>query len=263
MEIPQILKQLGFSEREIRVYLALMTNGASSVKRISQETGLGRSQVQDTIKSLGDLGLVGTFQRHKKALFLAESPDKLIEVLEHRERGLVELKRHINEVLPELRSIYLDGTERPAVKYYEGMKGVEIILRDVLSTVSEESVNRLFRVYTTAQLRQFIYQNFPNFTKERVAREIRVRALVAGDDSATRPLYEQRTIFAEHPAPSCTFIYGGKVAFISIDENDQPDGVLVEDQRVASMQKTVFDHVWGQSQQSCRLVMAAAIEEHL
>ncbi|OIO52183.1 hypothetical protein COY93_02415 [Candidatus Uhrbacteria bacterium CG_4_10_14_0_8_um_filter_58_22] len=263
MEIPHILRRLGFSDQEIRVYLALLSSGASSFKRISQDTGLNRSTVQDALKTLGDIGLTSSFQRHKKQYFLAESPDKLVEVVEQRERGLVDLKRRINEVLPELRSIYSDGTERPAVKYYEGMKGVEIILKDILSTVSEESVNRLCRVFTTAQLRQFIYQNFPNFTKERVAREIRVKALVVGEDSEVRPLYEQRTIFSDSPPASCSFVYGKKVALISVDDHDSPSGILIDDPRIASMQRSVFDHVWGQPVERRRMAMAAAIEEHM
>jgi len=53
------------------------------------------------------------------------------------------------------------------------------------------------------------------------------------------------------------------VALISVDDHDSPSGILIDDPRIASMQRSVFDHVWGQPVERRRMAMAAAIEEHM
>ncbi|MFC1638704.1 TrmB family transcriptional regulator [Patescibacteria group bacterium] len=265
MEIPYLLRQLGFSDREIKVYLSLMSRGSLSVRKLAKETELNRGSVYEALKSLRDMGLVGVYQKHKKQFYLPEDPEKLMEVVERREQGILNLKRRVGEVLPELRSLHSSGREGPAVKYYEGLKGVNIILKDVLTTMSElPSGDRLYRVFSSPHLRQFIYSNFPTFTKDRIARDIRARVLVIGQGSEERPLVEQRRIPGRsESAPTYSFIYGSKVAFVSLDESESPIGVLVEDERIAETQRIVFDHVWGVSPSDSRVATEATIAENL
>jgi sugar-specific transcriptional regulator TrmB len=263
MEIPYILRQLGFNDNEIRVYLALLSCGTCSARRLAKDVELTKHTLNEVLKALQDAGLIGTFQKHKKQLFVAESPEKLLELAERRERGMADIKRRVNELLPELKSIYAYGGAKPTVKYYEGMKGTEIILKDVLTTMSELSGDKVYRVFASPRLRQFIYNNFPNFTKERIAREIRVRVLVLGEERPDRPLMEQKTIPVRDGAPTYCFIYGPKVAFVSLDDSDSPTGVILEDARVAGTQRIVFDHIWNSSAEKRRIPVVATIAENL
>ncbi|MBU0625074.1 hypothetical protein KKF05_01895 [Patescibacteria group bacterium] len=263
MEILFILRQLGFNDKEIRVYLTLISGGVCSARQLAKDTGLAKNAVNDALKSLQSSHLIGVFLKHKKQFFVAENPEKLAELVEQREQGMVELKRRVNELLPELKSIYAYGGDKPSVKYYEGMKGVEIILKDVLTTMSESSGNRLYRVFSSPRPRQFIFNNFPNFTKERIARDIRVHILVMGEDRPNRPLMEQKTISTKEGAPTYSFIYGAKIAFISLDDDDTATGVIIEDSRIAETQRIIFDHIWNLSAEKRRIPIEATIEEHL
>ncbi|MEA3248954.1 MAG: helix-turn-helix domain-containing protein [Patescibacteria group bacterium] len=263
MEIPLILRKLGFSDKEIKVYLALLSSGTSSVRKLAKDAELNRSSVHDALKSLRDTGLIAVYQKHKKQYYLAEDPEKLIEVVERREQGIAALKRHVNELLPELKSLYSQRGDRPTVKYYEGMKGLGIVLKDVIATMTELGGDREYRAFSSSYLRQFLYRNFPNFTKERIARQIRGRVLAMGQGSEERPLIEQRRIPTDKAVPTYTFIYGPKVAFISLDEDESPVGVIVEDARIAETQRIIFENAWNVSNIEKRVAMAADIEENL
>ncbi len=263
MEIPNILHRLGFSDKEIKVYLALLSSGTSSVRKIAKDAGMNRSTVHEALKSLRDAELIGVYQKHKKQYYLAEDPERLMHVVERREQGIAALKRHINEILPELKSLYCQRGDRPGAKFYEGMKGLNIVLKDVISTVTELGGEREYRAFSSPYLRQFIFRNFPGFTKERIARQIRGRILVMGAGSEDRPLIEQRRLSIEESAPTYTFIYGPKVAFISLDGNESPVGVIVEDAQIALTQRIIFENAWSASNAERRLAAAATIEEHL
>src|SRR5690606_22053837 len=139
-----------------------------------------RGTVYDALKSLRQTGLVGMDQKNKKQFFTEEEPAELGEWIELREQRLAYVQRHICEEIPELRSLYVHGGMKPVVKYYEGAKGVRIILRDLLTTMSDTKGRRLYRVYSSAGLREYMYKEFPDFTKERIKRDIEVRAIAVG-----------------------------------------------------------------------------------
>lgn len=243
MEIPHILQQLGFSDKEIKVYMTLLTGGPSSVRRLAKDTDVNRGTVYEALKALQKAGLAGMYQKHKKQFFLAEDPQKLTEVIERKERSVSALKRDLADVLPELRSLYVHGGAKPTVKYYEGDKGITIILNDVLHTMSGED-DKTYRAYSSAALRDYLYKEFPNFTKERITRGLRVRVIAIGAGGDDQPLAERRWLSEKDSSPTYSIIYGKKVAFLSLGQHDSPLGILVEDPNVAATEKIIFDRVW-------------------
>ncbi|MEY4745208.1 MAG: hypothetical protein RL272_1153 [Candidatus Parcubacteria bacterium] len=243
MEIPHILQSLGFNEKEIRVYLTLLSGGPSSVRKLAKDTGINRGTVYEILKSLQEESLAGMYQKHKKQFFLAEDPEKLLEVIDRKERSVSALKRELAEVLPELRSLYVHGGAKPTVKYYEGAKGFTIILNDVLRTMSEES-DKTYRAYSSIALRDYLYREFPHFTKERIARRLHVRVIAIGAGGDDQPLAERRWLSEKKGSPTYSIIYGPKVAFLSLGPNETPLGILIEDANVAETERMIFDRVW-------------------
>jgi sugar-specific transcriptional regulator TrmB len=258
MEIPHVLQQLGLGDKEIVVYMTLLSGGPSSVRKLAKDTGMNRGSVYETLKALQQRGLVGVYQKHKKQFFLAEDPDKLMDVVEHRERSITSLRRGISELLPELHSLYVHGGMKPVVKYYEGAKGVNIILKDVLRTMSDQS-DKLYRVYSSAALRDYLYKEFPHFTKERIERRLHVRVIAIGAGGDDQPLAERRWLSDREGSPTYSIIYGSKVAFFALGSADMPIGVLIEDARVAGTERMIFDHVWQSLKVESRAGLAAVL----
>ncbi|MFC1703139.1 TrmB family transcriptional regulator [Patescibacteria group bacterium] len=243
MEIPHILQQLGFSDKEIKVYLTLLTGGPSSVRKLAKDADLNRGTVYDILKSLQVRGLVGMYQKHKKQFFMAEDPDVLLDTIDQQERKVSSLKRDMADILPELRSLYVHGGSKPVVKYYEGEKGVSIILRDVLTTM-HANLEKTYSVYSSMSLREYLYKEFPHFTRERIERRIHVNVIAVGAGGEEQPYSERRWLTQEAGSPTYSIIYGPKVAFFSLDKNDNPIGVLIEDERIAATERMIFNHVW-------------------
>ena len=81
--IEQTLKQLGWSEKKINVYLTLLKIGPSAVRTIATESGVNRGTAYDVLKALRDEGLVAYYQKKKHQYFTAEDPSNCWEVF-HR-----------------------------------------------------------------------------------------------------------------------------------------------------------------------------------
>jgi len=243
MEIIPILKQLGFSEKEIKVYLSLLKNGPSSVRALAQVSEINRGTTYDILKSLKENGLVSYYHKDTKQFFVSEDPSSLNKTLEQRIENLKEVKKSLVHVIPELKSLFNEAGEKPVVKYYEGFSGVRVVLSDVLET-TESSIGKLYYVFSSAAIREYLYKAFPNFTKERIKRKIRVKAIGLGHKGTVAELSEKKSLNTKNSSPTYILIYPGKVAMISVNSAKQPLALIIEDQALFITQQRLFDFIW-------------------
>lgn len=246
--IVEKLRQFGLSEKEISVYLALISLGSSPVKVISKQSGINRGTVYDILHSLMQAELVATFhQQHKdgkKQYFVAEPPEKIIHALEKRTKDLANLKASFQESLPELKALYEKSGSKPVIKYFEGDSGVRIILQDLLGTVGHLT-QKEYCVYSAADVRNSLYKVYPNFNKDRLKAKIKVRVIALGKGGEFAGLDERKWMSKDHGAPAYVLIYGNKVAMISLAQDKEPVGVVIEDQSLYETQKMIFEFNWS------------------
>jgi sugar-specific transcriptional regulator TrmB len=152
MEITPTLKQLGLSEKEIKVYLCLLETGPVSVRGLTAKSGINRGTTYDILKNLKDLGLVSYYHKATKQYFIAEDPNKLNGAIDKKLADLAEVKEKVSRLIPSLQSIYDKAGEKPVVKYYEGNLGVKIILADVLETVGQVN-NKEYLVFSSSTIK--------------------------------------------------------------------------------------------------------------
>ncbi|MDP3993968.1 MAG: helix-turn-helix domain-containing protein [bacterium] len=245
--IVENLLQFGLNEKEISVYLSLISLGPAPVKLISKQARVNRGTTYDILKSLIDQGLVGYYkhydQEDKKQFFVAEPPQKLVDAIEAKKRGMETLKIHINKSLPELESLYEKSGARPVVKYYEGNSGLRTILEDVLTTMSETDAKTYF-VYSSADIREYLYKAYPKYTDDRVNNKISVKVISIGKGGELAGLDERKWLSEEESSPTYILIYSGKVAMVSLDATQVPVGVIVENDGLYQTQKMVFERLW-------------------
>lgn len=245
MEITDILSQIGLNERESAVYLKLLSSGACPLRKLQEATSLKRAQVLGTLKSLARLGLVTGFKKHKKEMYLAEDPERLVDLLGRRELALSSTRRRLAEMMSELKLLYAEGGNRPAIRHYEGSKGVALVLKDVLKVVSALS-DRTYRAYSSSEFRECLYKEYPKFTKERIARKLFVRVIAAGSGGDPQPLSERRWLKGASRSGAYILIYGNRVAFVTMDASgEQPQATVIDDPGLASSQCLIFDQLWG------------------
>lgn len=244
MDVVQILKKLGFDEKEIRVYLILLSLGPAPVRKVAQAAGVNRGTSYDILKSLMKNGLVSYYHKEKRQYFVAEDPAKLERHLEGRLEELRQLKQKIQAVVPELQSLYNRGGGKPVVRYYEGFAGVKNILKSVLDTMNAQKQKEYY-VYSSANVRDLLYRNFPTFTKERIKEGIAVKVIALGEGGAEQKLSQRKWLSREAGAPAYSIIYGPKTAHIALDNTAIPLGVVVEDPNIAHTHKLIFERLWN------------------
>lgn len=112
------LKDLGLSEKEAGIYLALLQLGPSTPYQIAKKAGLKRPTAYVLAEELVAKGLIVHMPGEDKKRYIARTPDTFIEAQEER---LAAAKK----ILPELRSFQKGVNEKPSIMYFEGIEGLK------------------------------------------------------------------------------------------------------------------------------------------
>ncbi len=249
MQIQVILKNFGLSEKEIAVYLALIELGASSVRTISQKAKVNRGTTYDILKSLIKMGIISYYNKKSKQYFIAERPETLLAVIEKKQEDLQKNKEDIEESLPLFKTLFETQGGKPSVKLYEGTIGIRHILEDVLKSMDKVKEKTYF-VYSSATVRKNVYLAMKDFSKKRIRRKIKVKTIALGEGGSLIGLDERKWIQLldkkkkENLRSTYQIIYAGKTAHISLDNADNPVGIVIENEEIYQTQKLIFEYNW-------------------
>lgn len=238
----KIFKKLGFSDKAVVVYMTLLQLGPSSVRDIAEASNVNRGSVYDMLKWLQGERLVTYYKTDTKQQFVAEHPQKLVDLLEVRQADLGRTEKELRNFLPELIALRDSGSDRPVARYYDQSQ-LRAILEDVLETC-EHTEDKLYRIYSAAGIREYLYDDFPTFSDARIAKGVSVRVIALGEGGETRGLDERKWLGHAPEQPTYIILYPGKTAYISLDQHQAPVGVVIENPGVASTQSIIFDTLW-------------------
>ena len=242
-KIKSVLAKYGLVDKEISVYLALLKLGPASVRKIAIEAKVNRGTTYDILRSLREQGLVSYYHKETKQYFVAEDPKKFFSALEIKQEYYENIKREFKQIMPKLRSLSSALIERPTVTYYDGLQGVRSILQDVLDTLEIDKQKKYY-VYSSSTIRRYLYAAYPNYSKQRIQRNIKVQAISIGAGGQEIGLDERKWLTSKADAPTYTLVYAGKVAMISTNKNKMPIGLIVEDGGIYETQKLIFESLW-------------------
>ena len=239
------LQALDLSERQVRIYHALLRLGPASIRDVAAESGINRGTTYETLKELATRGIVSYFPRGKRRVFQAEDPERLLSLGESKQQALNQaLETLRKEVIPALKSVQPEALP-DNVRFYEGDDGVELVLRDLLDS-TEKQPKPAYSVISTKTLREHLYRPFPNFTRQRVQRGIGVRVIAIGEGGDEAELAERKWLPADADSnASYIAIYPPKVAIITLAQKNYPVVIVIESPAIASTQQLMFDTLWA------------------
>jgi sugar-specific transcriptional regulator TrmB len=120
-----ILTKLDLSKNEAIIYETLLKYGKASVSQISDDCGIHRRNIYDTLNHLLAKGLVSEIVGYEGNHYLPVHPKKLNEILEEKETEL-------ESIMPALEKMYQSDPHTESVCIYKGVEGWKNYLRDVL-----------------------------------------------------------------------------------------------------------------------------------
>ena len=245
MDLHRALGSLGFTERELDVYLSLYTSGPASIRDIAKKANYNRGSTYEVLKELQRKGVVSYFPKGKRRYFTAEEPEGFLRLAEEKRDAIdgtiASLKQ---EIIPDLL-LRKPEFNTATVHYYEGDDGIEFVLKDLLTTVSSTK-SKEYYVYSSKPIRKYLYRPFPTFTKQRIKKGITVKVIAIGEGGEETELSERKWIPTNRAKTAASYIavYPPKYASISLAHEDYPAAVVIDSEEIAEVQKIIFQTLW-------------------
>ncbi len=158
------LKELGMSDVEIRIYLALLREGEMTATMISEKTGVYRPSVYDNLKQLIDSGLVSHITVTGKTYFRASTPKKLLAILNEK-------KEKIAQLIPELEQLVPAEREDFYADILEGKEGLKSYMEEVLNGVEKGKIKKFWGIGGTGKLLGLLQHYMPNVINRAIENE--------------------------------------------------------------------------------------------
>ncbi len=239
IKIQKLLKDSGFLDKEIAIYLSILELGKGTVAEISRKAGINRSTGYVILDSLTGKGLVSVSGKEPKQEYVAESPEKLGKYMNKEAEKRQNLAKDVGELLPELISLHKVG-DRPSVRFYEGLAGLEYVYNDTLTSTED-----IYSTSTYEEMHNALPNYFSTYYERRVKKNIFVRTFVADTPLArVRKANDEKEFRETFLVPQDRFslptdieIYGKKVMLASWREKL---GVIIESEEIATTLRSVF-----------------------
>lgn len=140
----QKLRELGFSEKEAEVYLALTEIGSAVASDIARHARIKRSTTYVILDTLIDRGLISVTERKGVRIYNAAPPERLIQYLQDTAKRYVGMADTAKKLLPDLKASRKDAAPMPKVQLFEGNRGVKTVYEDTLASLEDIRVHAAF-----------------------------------------------------------------------------------------------------------------------
>lgn len=243
------LTDFGLSDKEAVVYLSLLELELAGVQEIAKKAGINRSSTYVVLESLKAKGLVGTSDDKKVRQFVAASPEMLHRVASEQARKQEEIRKSINEIVPELKALHKATKLKPKVSVFEGKEGLMAAFEDILYCKE-----KLVRISSSLMnLVTIIPQNFfPDFVQKRISLGIKMHG-IHPNDGINKKLMEIHPGFDtpilipkdKYKFPADMAIYDDKIGYMSPENGGI--AILIENKEIANVMKNMFDLAWEEA----------------
>ena len=241
----KILENIGLTEGESKVYLALLIRGSSTIGSIIKESKVSNSKVYDILDRLNKKGLVGVSIINNKKSFEAKSPSRIKEIIEQKEQEIKE----VEDLLPSLEKSYNDAEPIQEAEILQGNKGIKTFTEMILDKL--EKGDTFYILGPQKESIETLGAYFQEWHKRRIKKGIRCKILFNQDlkERAEKrkktPLTEVKLLPKNIETPSLVDIGKDYVATILFGE--RPLCILIKNKKIAESYINYFELLWKSS----------------
>lgn len=240
------LEELGLSPNEVKVFVAALESGAATAQQLAAKAAVVRPTAYVAIGGLVKRGLMSSHTRGKKQFFQAERPAQLLRLIEEEKKKLAERESKLKSLLPGLESLIAIAGEKPEVKYYEGLDGLETMRKAIFESKAKE----FYAVINVAAVKNVVPESSMVLHSYRLKKSgIKGKQiLITQDKKPFRPSIETKQfshkIYREnkehHFAEIAIFgNYVALTAYLSV-----PYGFVLKSADVAGVARLLFSLAW-------------------
>lgn len=238
-ELGSVLAPLGLTEREAAVYLAALELGKSQQNELAAKAGLQRTSLRELLPRLIERGILQETPHGKRTLLLARDPRELAAELDEKTRA-------VQAALPLLLALQNDTTNKPEVRFFEGIEGVKQVFNETIrvgrpiytfvdvSDLHPELEKWLVHHYVPAR-HQHQITNYVLVSESPI-----VATLIPNDRYRKNKIVPS----AEFPFKMEIDVFGDYVSLVHFSKTDEPSATLIRSHSAATTLRSMHTFMW-------------------
>jgi sugar-specific transcriptional regulator TrmB len=238
--IQDFLKEIGFSDKEAEIYLALIKVDSDTILDLSRKTKIGRTTIYPIMESLKEKGFVEEIKIKGKICYRAKTPDRIESFLQEQKIKIDEQVNHAKDIIPQIKGIMRQDGDIPVIEYHEGR---EAIVNSIKTRNFDPSINDYFyTIYPRDDVEGL-------FTKKelQIARNVRINSKIRSKSIYTYEKGEYspdttgdriRIDSKDYPVKADISVYGDTIHIHSLGEH--LGSIYIKSKDVADTFRTLF-----------------------
>lgn len=235
----EVLRELGFSEREIKVYLALLSLGQTTVGPIAAATRIQHPKIYQTLEKLIDRGLVSYVIKSKIKHFEAQDPKQILAIIKEKEKKFLEM-------LPELYKKKAFSREQQIATVYEGEESIKVMFNKILDELNKKSNYYIFALrddYHSESCLRFLRKLHMRVSEKksdnRIILDHSIKKIFLKNSGDIKNIKYK---FTKSNLPPGLMIIDDKV--INWSWGERPTAIEIKSKEIAEQYKMFFLRVW-------------------
>lgn len=239
----QLLKNLGLSEAEIKVYVTLLKTGLSTTGEIIKQSRLQKSTVYYSLHDLEYKGLVLSSLRNGVSYFKAENPEILLEKTK-------ELEQESHKLVKLLKTLRQPKEKKLQSMISEGFKSVVSALQHRLGVLNKGDEILIFGSLAASPKTKAAVLAIQKANKEAVKKGIKIKVVfnekLKNSKLAKfyRSLPKTKIKYIKEKTPVGMAIYKDFIYTLVWTDPRNPTSVLTQSKIIAEMYKVFFEDLW-------------------
>ncbi len=246
----QILSQIGLTEKEAKIYLALLETGNQAASVIAKKSGVNRTTCYMILTDLKDKGLITTSNIGSTQYFQALDPTFLLTYIQKEKNKLAIQENMLEQNMRYLEKIQAKNTNKPKVTFYEGETGILNLYLDTLQSkekkicsflnyfaVPENLYKKLETEYLPQRIKLDIEAKIITISKQQI--NTKGNILTSAEEKLREIKYYTSDLELEVEIQT----YDNKTSIINF-KKDNLFGVLIENQELANSIKNLHKIIW-------------------
>jgi len=233
----RIFQEIGLTNAETKVYLALLKTGLTTAGPLLDETGLQNSTLHKTLHKLVYKGFASFNIKGKTRHYQASDPENILKSIKEREE-------RFESMLPELK-LMQRPIEKQEAEIFEGFKGFKNMLYEFIKD-GKKGDEYLFFSFYTENPDDFdnVWNFYKHFEKERKKLGLVVKGLAP---SKIRDKFKGRNtknmVFVDFPIPLNISVFRNKVIFTPWEERQV--SFMIHSKQLAESFRQYFYSIWN------------------
>jgi HTH-type transcriptional regulator, sugar sensing transcriptional regulator len=243
----ELLRKIGLTEGEIRVYSALLSLGSSKTGKIMKKSGISSSKIYLILEKLIHKGLVSYISKNNVKHFQITNPKTILDYVDKEKQELDRTKEQINILVPEITS-QMKKEEEESAQIYKGVKGIRVAYFNILNDLKKGEEYCFFAISLEEAKDKQVMEFISNFHKKRVEKGIRVR-VISGTE--IEELYQQKHTLGKyykikhHKLTLPVGVVIGKDRIINMFfGTSEPTAHEIISKEIAKKYQNFFDKIW-------------------